>query len=70
MSRKLNDDTRARTAAGEHISMSTAVAAELGAEVADSFAAAEFETATSRVGGEEITLRRIVLTTAWEVAPK
>jgi hypothetical protein len=34
------------------------------------FEAAEFETASSRVGGTDITLRRVVLTGPWEVAPK
>jgi hypothetical protein len=38
--------------------------------IVDLFDTAEFETATSRVGGTDITLRRVVLTGPWEVAPK
>jgi hypothetical protein len=39
-------------------------------DVIDLFETVEFETAASRVGGTEITLRRVVLTGPWEVVTK
>jgi len=68
--RKLKTDPAAFEAAANHISSVVPDDETVADAVVHTFTAAEFETATSRVGGEEITLRRIVLTTEWEVAPK
>jgi hypothetical protein len=35
--------------------------------VVDEFRYAEFETVVSKVGGDELRMRRLVLTTQWEV---
>jgi hypothetical protein len=67
--RKLNDDPAARNAAGDHL-LNSGVESENAETAVNAFTAAEFETATTRVTGQELTLRRIVLTTEWEVVPK
>lgn len=66
--RKPIENTIARAAAADHIEAN--VAETNGGDVAAAFTTAEFETSTARVGGEQVKLRRIVLTTEWEVAPK
>jgi hypothetical protein len=40
---------------------------ELAENVVASFRTAEFETVTTKVAGEEVTMRRLVLTTDWAV---
>lgn len=67
MPRKTTDDPQARTAAAEFIE--SRAAETNGGDVVAAFEWAEFETATSRVGGGEIQLRRVVLTGPWEVVP-
>jgi len=64
--RKTYDDPRARNAAVEFIT-DHATSAGDSAMVVDAFPVAEFETAQSRVGGEVLKLRRVVLTGPWEV---
>ncbi len=66
MPRKTSHNPAAQTAAADMIE--ARVAETNGGDVAAIFESAEFETATSRVGGQEIALRRIVLTSPWEVA--
>ncbi len=70
MPRKTTDNPAARTAAAELITSSALNldSSEAGSVVAV-FESAEIETATSRVGGQEIQLRRVVLTSPWEVIP-
>lgn len=65
--RKTAEDKEARSYASEVIAASRV---EVPSEAVNLFKFAEFETATSRVGGTEITLRRVVLTGPWEVVPK
>lgn len=69
MARKTTDDKVARDHAKEFVT-SRGPAANDSALAVDLFEAAEFETAVSRVGGTEITLRRVVLTGPWEVVSK
>lgn len=66
MPRKTTNDPAARVYATEFIRDASENETD-GRGVADMFIAAEFETATSKVGGAEIEPRRIVLTGPWEV---
>ncbi len=66
MPRKRNDDPAARVFAAGMVQEASGNAVD-GEAVVDAFETAEFETAKSRVGGEEISLRRVVLTSRWEV---
>jgi hypothetical protein len=70
--RKTTDSPAARDAAGELIAPALNGPGEIeqANDAARQFETAEFETATSRVAGETVTLRRVVLTGPWEVAPK
>jgi hypothetical protein len=43
------------------------VAQEISEDLAQSFRYAEFETVTTRVAGETVTMRRLVLTGEWAV---
>lgn len=67
--RKTTDDLKARDHAKFFITDHATSAADSGL-VVDLFEAVEFETATSKVGGAEIQLRRVVLTGPWEVVTK
>jgi hypothetical protein len=67
--RKTTDDMKAREHA-RYFLTDRGPSADDSALVVDLFDTAEFETATSRVGGAEITLRRVVLTGPWEVVTK
>lgn len=65
--RKIANDPVARDHAIERMSVALA---QTNADIHDAaalFDGAEFETATSKVGGQEIQLRRVVLTGPWEV---
>ena len=76
--RKAVDDKAARDEAlrlitGQHGGL-TAVAEEAGVDGIDAgrvviaeFPAIQFETATSKVAGEELRMRRVVLTGPWQV---
>lgn len=78
--RKTQDDAMARTAAETALADSLA-GGEVGAYnshedaqrdaafVISTFKAVEFETTVKKIGDEEISLRRVVLTGPWEVAP-
>lgn len=68
--RKAKSDPAAFQAAEEYLTDSVGLTPDAGNSAVMAFIGAEFETATSKVAGEEIKLRRIVLTTEWEVAPK
>lgn len=73
--RKAEDNVLARTAAerviGDLIAPSTDGEVDgLAKGVVGAFETVEFETAVSKVrGGSEVHLRRLVLTSAWEVDP-
>jgi hypothetical protein len=67
--RRNTDDPKAREVVIAHIT-EKATALEDTRAVVGLFETVEFETATSRVGGTEITLRRVVLTGPWEVITK
>lgn len=66
--RKTTDDKGARDAAEAFIAPAVPGSNGENEDVIKLFDTAEFETAKSRVGGAEITLRRVVLTGPWEVA--
>ncbi len=66
MPRKTTDNPTARKAAEEFV-CDHSVNLDDSRSVVNLFKTVEFETATSRVGGEEIAMRRIVLTGPWEV---
>lgn len=70
--RKTHDDPAARDAGAELIAPALNGPGEIeqANNAARQFDTAEFETATSRVGGTEISLRRVVLTGPWEVVAK
>lgn len=70
--RKTTDDPAARAGAAGLIARSDSAGLDRSdaGKVVDSFETAQFETATSRVGGAEIQLRRVVLTGPWEVVGK
>jgi hypothetical protein len=72
--RKAQDDPMARTAAerklGDIIAPSTdGEVDQLTREVLRAFPGVEFETVIKKVGDQELSLRRLVITGAWEVAP-
>lgn len=67
MPRKTIDNEAARQAASVLIDESHDLAADQSRGIVDLFEAAEFETATSKVGGQTISLRRVVLTSPWKV---
>lgn len=64
--RKTAENGAARLRAKDFITDHATGAADT-ALVVDLFPTAEFETATSKVGGETVSLRRVVLTGPWEV---
>lgn len=66
MPRKTSDNKVARDHAVEKIT-DRATGLEDTKLVVDLFPTVEFETATSKVGGETVNLRRVVLTGPWEV---
>lgn len=66
MPRKTADNPEARAAAGDFIE-NVSMDVENAGPILTAFPAVEFETATSKVGGSEIKLRRVVLTGPWEV---
>ena len=76
--RKATEDVLARTEAERMVADNALVPGEQGAEnemeaarrIVGVFEAVEFETAVSKVrGGQEINVRRLVLTSSWEVDP-
>lgn len=71
--RKANDDVMARSLAESRIRDLTSDVNEpvgdLGTQIISEFKAVEFETKKIMSQGEEIPLRRLVLTSAWEVDP-
>ncbi len=67
MPRKTTDDQAARAATREFIDVSSEVLSADAAAIVALFKTAEFETTTARIGGEDVAMRRIVLTGPWEV---
>lgn len=75
--RKAQDDVMARTAAesrlSDHLEQLNAAtddaADQMARDLIGTFKAVEFETTSRKVGDEEVPLRRLVITGAWEVDP-
>ncbi len=67
MARKLNDDPAARRAAGETIARAGGLDIDAADPIVAAFDAAEYETSTTRHGGQTITLRRVWLAGPWQV---
>ncbi len=66
MPRKTTDSEVARQEASALIGAATAKPEDAENAVA-LFKSVEFETATTRIGGEDVSVRRVVLTGPWEV---
>jgi hypothetical protein len=67
MPRKTSEDIDARSHAITMHAAASGVDGAVAADAISAFPSAEFETATSKVGGEPVKLRRVVLTGPWEV---
>ncbi len=69
--RKTHDDMEARETARTLIKTHTGLVDENAvAGAVDAFRYVQYETTSAKVGGEEIAMSRVVLTSAWQVVDK
>jgi hypothetical protein len=67
MTRKTTDSQAARDVAREMIRAENIASDTQVDEIVTLFKAAEFETTTAKVGGQPLSMRRVVLTSEWEI---
>ncbi len=69
--RKTHDDMAARETARETITAHTGLVDETAvAGAVEAFRYVQYETTSAKIGGEEIAMRRVVMTSAWQVVDK